>query len=80
MAAFVRGLGAFVTMYPMLSPSALAGSLGDVEHVILFMQGWHDSLSTLTHILNRSAQKIGHSITTSAPWLVCEASQTRMPK
>lgn len=47
MAALLRALRAFAVMYPLLGASALAGSLADIEHVVLFMQGWYSFLSTL---------------------------------
>jgi hypothetical protein len=39
MAAFTYRLRMFMMMYPMLGATALAGSLADIEHVVLFMQG-----------------------------------------
>jgi hypothetical protein len=47
MAAFTSALRAFTIMYPMLGASALAGSLADIDHVILFMQGWYTYPSIL---------------------------------
>jgi phospholipase C len=47
MAAFVRALRSFAVMYPILGASVLAGSLTDIEHVILFMQGCSQSLNPL---------------------------------
>jgi hypothetical protein len=47
MAAFFRAFRAFAMMYPMLGASVLAGSLADIEHVVLFMQGWYTFRSTL---------------------------------
>lgn len=47
MAALVKGLRAFAMMYPMLGASALAGSIADIEHVVLFMQGWYTFFPTL---------------------------------
>jgi hypothetical protein len=40
MAALVKGLRAFAMMYPTLGASVIAGFIADIEHVILFMQGW----------------------------------------
>jgi len=48
MAAFVRAIRGFAMMYPMLGASALAGSLADIDHVILFMQGWYIFLCLLS--------------------------------
>ncbi len=44
MAAFTYALRAFAMMFPMLGATALAGSLADIEHVILFMQGMYKGL------------------------------------
>lgn len=38
MMAVLKALPAFGAMIPLLSP-ALAGSIADIEHVVLFMQG-----------------------------------------
>jgi hypothetical protein len=48
MAAFFKTLRGFATMYPILGASALASSLADIDHVILFMQGWCTSLPHLS--------------------------------
>jgi hypothetical protein len=32
-------LSAFAIMWPLLAGPALAGSIADIEHVVLFMQG-----------------------------------------
>jgi hypothetical protein len=48
MAAFVGALRGFAMMYPMLGASALAGSLTDIDHVILFMQGRYTFLCPLS--------------------------------
>jgi hypothetical protein len=48
MAALIKGVRAFAMMYPILGASAIAGSIADIEHVILFMQGWYPPIpSTL---------------------------------
>ena len=39
MAVITELLSAFAVMYPLLAGPALAGSLADIEHVVLFMQG-----------------------------------------
>lgn len=32
-------LSAFAVMFPLLAGPAMAGSIADIEHVVLFMQG-----------------------------------------
>jgi hypothetical protein len=39
MAVFPEFVAAFVLIFPLLSGPAIAGSLADIEHVVLFMQG-----------------------------------------
>jgi hypothetical protein len=39
MAVITELLSAFAVMYPLLAGTALAGSIADIEHVVLFMQG-----------------------------------------
>lgn len=39
MAVITELVAAFAVMFPLLAQPALAGSLADIEHVILFMQG-----------------------------------------
>jgi hypothetical protein len=39
MAVFTELITAFAVMIPLLAEPALAGSIADIEHVILFMQG-----------------------------------------
>jgi hypothetical protein len=39
MMAVPQVLSAFAVMFPLLAGPALAGSIADIEHVVLFMQG-----------------------------------------
>jgi hypothetical protein len=39
MMAVPQLLSAFAVMFPLLAGPALAGSIADIEHVVLFMQG-----------------------------------------
>lgn len=39
MAVSSQLLSAFAVMYPLLAAPTLAGSIADIEHVVLFMQG-----------------------------------------
>jgi hypothetical protein len=39
MAVITELVTAFAVMYPFLAGPALAGSIADIEHVVLFMQG-----------------------------------------
>lgn len=48
MAAFGKALRDFAMMYPMLGASVLAGSLADIKHVVLFMQGCTKSFPLCT--------------------------------
>jgi hypothetical protein len=48
MTACAKALRSFAMMYPILGASTLAGSLADIEHVILFMQGCTKSFTPYT--------------------------------
>jgi len=39
MAVLFETLFAFALMFPILAAPAMAGSIADIEHVVLFMQG-----------------------------------------
>jgi phospholipase C len=39
MAVFSKVFSALAAMFPLLAAPALAGSIADIEHVVLFMQG-----------------------------------------
>lgn len=39
MAVTTDWVSCFAVMYPILAGTALAGSIADIEHVVLFMQG-----------------------------------------
>lgn len=39
MAVFSKIMAAAAVMYPLIAEPVLAGSIADIEHVVLFMQG-----------------------------------------
>jgi phospholipase C len=44
--AVLKALSAFAVMLPLYAAPALAGSIADIEHVVLFMQGLRAPLLT----------------------------------
>jgi hypothetical protein len=74
MAVLSKAVSAFAAMYPLLAPAAAAGSLADIDHVVLFMQG--TKFLNIQMTLTKSFQKIEPSIITSGPWPVFVDSRT----
>jgi hypothetical protein len=66
MAVISKFASAIAVMYPFLTAPAVAGSLADIEHVVLFMQGTDPAMNSIPNINPR--QKTGLSTTTSVPW------------
>lgn len=78
MAVSSQLLSVLAVMYPLLAAPALAGSIADIEHVVLFMQG-----KILSHHLvsfTDFSQRIELSIITSEQWLVFVVSPIPMSK
>jgi len=59
MAVFPEFVTALMVMFPLLSGPAAAGSIADIEHVVLFMQGnnllWLDTHLVLMIIRRESS-------------------------
>lgn len=80
MAVSSQFFSALVVMYPILTAPALAGSIADIEHVVLFMQGktFSHHLASLT--VTNSNQRTEPSIITLERWQVCVVSPIPMFK
>lgn len=76
MAALVQLAAAAILAAPVV-----AGSIADIEHVVLFMQGASPfTLRSLSFGVSDDYQKIVLSIITSVPWLACAGFPTPTSK